>query len=718
MTTMTRDTQNVRTLATDRLHELLQPRSVVIVGANSKSAWSQFTYTNLISGGFDGELYLVNRRGEECHGQSSYTSIAELPTAPDLAIVLTGTKSLETILEDARLKGIRNLVMLAAGLSEAGAEGKALQDSLVERARAADQLILGPNNLGFINAHAKVAAFSHMTQMPMISGGVGIASQSGALAIYLLPYMASRGVGCSTAVTVGNEAMVSAIDVMDLLVDDENTTVIAAYLEQITNPAQFLDVAARARKAGKPVVVFKAGRSEASARVAAAHTGSLVGDDSVIDAACRQFGVIRVENIEDLIATAGIIESYGAVDGNRMGVVTGSGAMCALIADKSEALGLQLPAPSASTVQALHDAGLPEYSTVNNPMDTTGYISVDPSILTKANQCFIDDPNFDFVVINASWPANQMMADMGRATQDTLLAQLTSSPKPVIPMSFLPTEVTEFGRAFATEYGYPHASDSFDRGIPAVARSAWWGKRTAELASDPVLPEAPAIAKPSGTETWTEIETGDFLREHGVPYVPATIVGSAEQAVAVAEDLGYPVVLKVASEDIAHKTEVGGVKLMLRDAEAVRAAYESIRSSVADLAPEATIQGVAVSQMRPSGTELLVGIIRDPQWGLVMAVGFGGVMVEILKDSALRLLPVGPAEIRRMLEALQGVDLLTGFRGGEATDLDQLAEVIFKISQVALGLGDELEELEINPLRVAGNQIEALDALVRWKDRA
>ncbi|MDN6331251.1 MAG: acetate--CoA ligase family protein [Micrococcaceae bacterium] len=167
-----------------------------------------------------------------------------------------------------------------------------------------------------------------------------------------------------------------------------------------------------------------------------------------------------------------------------------------------------------------------------------------------------------------------------------------------------------------------------------------------------------------------------------------------------------------------HKTEVGGVKLMLRDAEAVTAAYESIRSSVADLAPEATIQGVAVSPMRPSGPELLVGIIRDPQWGLVMAVGFGGVMVEILKDSALRLLPVGPAEIRRMLESLQGVDLLTGFRGGEATDLDQLAEVIFRISQVALGLGDELEELEINPLRVAGNQIEALDALVRWKDRA
>jgi succinyl-CoA synthetase beta subunit len=187
--------------------------------------------------------------------------------------------------------------------------------------------------------------------------------------------------------------------------------------------------------------------------------------------------------------------------------------------------------------------------------------------------------------------------------------------------------------------------------------------------------------------------------------------------VAAAEAMGYPVVLKIASEDIAHKTEVGGVRLMLGDAESVAGAYESIVASVAELAPRARIRGVAVSPMRPAGNELLVGIVRDPHWGLVLAVGFGGVMVEVLKDSALRLLPVGPGEIRRMLESLKGIDLLTGFRGSAATDLDKLAETIFRISQVAVGLGDELDELEINPLRVAGDEIEALDALVRWKQQ-
>ena len=717
MTALTSETDSTRILDSARLKELLEPKSIVIVGANTRSTWSHFTYSNLVDGGFDGKLYLVNRRGEDCHGQPSFPSISDLPEAPDLAIVLTGTNSLEEILEEARVKGIRNLVLLAAGLGEAGAEGAALQARLVERARAADQLILGPNNLGFINSHAKVAAFSHMTQMPMISGGVGIASQSGALAIYLLPYMASRGVGCSTSVTVGNEAMISAIDVMSVLVDDPHTKVIAAYLEQISEPEQFLDVADRARAAGKPIVIFKAGRSEASARVAAAHTGSLVGDDTVIDAACRQYGVIRVENIEDLVATAGLIEAYGALPGPRMGVVTGSGAMCALVADKADAAGLELPSPSPDTVQGLHDAGLPVFSTVNNPMDTTGYVSIDPTILTKAAQCFIDDPNYDFVVVNGSWPANQAMADMSRATQDEMLRQLTSSSKPVIAMSFLPTEVTEFGRAFAAEHGFPHASDSFDRGIPAAARSAWWGQRAAELAGDGKLPAAPAIARPDGAERWTEVQSGEFLRSHGIPYIPAAVAVSAEEAVSAAESLGYPVVLKVASEDIAHKTEVGGVRLMLQDADAVAEAYRFIRDSVARHAPEARIQGVAVSPMRPAGTELLVGVVRDPRWGLVLAVGFGGVMVELLKDSAVRLLPVGPAEIRRMLESLKGIDLLTGFRGGEPTDLVELAAVIFSIAQVAEGLGDELEELEINPLRVAGNQIEALDALIRWKDR-
>ncbi|MDO5752108.1 acetate--CoA ligase family protein [Arthrobacter sp.] len=717
MTTMTGEAATLKNLDTARLRELVEPRSIVIIGANTKSSWSHFTHSNLLAGGFEGELYMVNRRGEECHGQPSFTSIAELPTVPDLAIVLTGVNSLETILEEARVKGIRNLVMLASGLGEAGAEGQALQARLVELAREAGQLILGPNNLGFVNSHAKVAAFSHMTQMPMIAGGVGVASQSGALAIYLLPHMASRGVGCSTAVTVGNEAMISAIDVMDMLVDDPDTRVIAAYLEQITNPGHFLSVAERARHAGKPIVVFKAGRGEASARVAAAHTGSLVGNDKIIDAACRQFGVVRVDNIEDLVATAGIMESHGRISGSRMGVVTGSGAMCALIAEKAEEAGLEMPAPAEKTVQALHDAGLPTFSTVNNPMDTTGYISVDPTIITKANQCFIDDDNFDFIVVNSAWPKNQLMADMGRLNQDELHRQLTSSPKPVIGMSFLPTEVTDFGRTFASEHGLPHASDSFDRGIPAVARSAWWSNRADELATDPAVPSAAVIDKPAGAESWSEVEAGAFLRGHGVPYVPAAIATSASDAVAAAGDMGYPVVLKIASEDIAHKTEVGGVRLMLRDADAVTEAYNFIMTSVADLAPEAHIQGVAVSPMRPAGNELLVGIVRDPQWGLVLAVGFGGVMVEILNDSALRLLPVGPAEIRRMLESLKGIDLLTGFRGNAATDLNKLTEIIFRISQVAVGLGDELEELEINPLRVAGDEIEALDALIRWKQQ-
>ncbi|PRB70404.1 acetate--CoA ligase family protein [Arthrobacter sp. MYb213] len=718
MTALTIATPSSNNLAPSRLRELLEPSSIVIVGANTTNTWSSFTHSNLGAAGFEGTVYLVNRRGEECHGQASYTSIADLPETPDLAVVLTGTNSLPEIQQQCIAKGIRNLIVLASGLGEAGAEGQALQQLLVDRARSADQLILGPNNLGFINAHAKVAAFGHMTQLPLVTGSVGIASQSGALAIYLLPYMASRGVGVSYAVTVGNEAMVSAIDVMNLLIDDPNTKVIAAYLEQITNTQQFLDVARRAREAGKPIVIFKAGASEASAMAAAAHTGSLAGDDNVIDAICKQFGVIRVSNIEELVATAGILESYGALPGPRFGVVTGSGAMCALIADKAQDAGLELPAPLESTVQRLREEGLPEFAAVNNPMDTTGYISVDPSILTKAGDAFIDDESFDFVVLNTSWPTNQFMVDLGKPTEPGLHRQLKEAGKPVVAMSFLPTEVNEFARNFAAEHGLPHASDSFERGIEAAGHSVWWGQRCAQLEDELELKTPAIIQKPDAAEHFSEIETGDFLRSHGVPYVPGKVTSTVAHAVQTAETIGYPVVLKIASEDIAHKTEVGGVRLALKDATEVAQAYEFIMDSVARLAPEACIQGVAVSPMRPAGNELLVGIITDPQWGKVLAVGFGGVMVEILKDSALRLLPVSPVEIRRMLESLKGIELLTGFRGSQATDLDDLAQRIFEITEVALGLGDQLEELEINPLRVAGNQIEALDALVRWKEQS
>ncbi|MCM2389642.1 acetate--CoA ligase family protein [Streptomyces albipurpureus] len=703
-------------LTAQRLHSLLAPESIAIIGASDKSAWSQLTFKNLRDGGFTGNIHLVNRRGATTHGQATYTSVGELPEVPGLAVVLTSGTAVPSVLDDGAKLGISNFIVLAGGFSEGGAQGQALQDHVVATARANGQLILGPNNLGFVNTWGKVSAFSHFTPAPMLTGGVGLLSQSGALAIFLLPFLQSRDVGISHAITLGNEAMISVTDGLEYLLHDENTKVIALYVEQIRDCARFADLAGRAREAGKPIVMFKVGRGKTAARVAAAHTGALVGDDRVIDAVCRQQGVIRVESMEDLAVTAGLLDGYGEMPGHRVGFVTGSGAMCALISEKADAVSLTLPELSAETVAALREDGLPESATAQNPLDVTGVVAVDPSIMYKAQRRVLNDPDVDIAVFNSQLPQSKEHAAMSSAMAEETILSAAGSDKPVIMMGFLPVESTEFGRQWRRQMGMAHLVESYDRGVPALARAIWWSQRRRDLAAvDPVAPPA-VIARPEGTGDWTEADIGAFLGGHGVPYVPATVVGSADEAVAAADGMGYPVVLKIASRDIAHKTDVGGVRLDLADGEEVRAAHNDILARVGAAQPAALISGITVSPMRGRGTELLVGVVRDPDWGLVLVVGFGGVLVEVLRDTALRVLPVSRDEVRSMLDELRGIEVLRGFRGGEAADLDAVVEAVHRIALVAEGLGDGVEELEINPLLVQGDRVEALDALIRWSD--
>lgn len=702
----------------ERIKEFVNPRSIVVIGASNKSNWSHFTLGNLEGGGYQGELHLVNRRGEAVRGQQTHTSIADVPGTPDLAILLTGGNTIEGLLAECRAKGIRNAVVLAGGFAETGEEGKELQARIVADAKAADMLLLGPNNLGFINTAADTVAFAHMTQIPPYKGTVGVASQSGALSIYLIPYMASRGVGTSVTMTVGNEAMLSAVDVMDYLVDDPGTTVITAYLEQIANPAQFIRVAERAREAGKPIVVFKAGKAEAAARVAAAHTGSLVGDDKITDAVMKQLGVIRVDSIEQMVSTAGFLAQHGALPGPRVGFVTASGAMCSVIAERSDGSGIELPIPAPETAAGLYEDGMPEEATVNNPLDLTGITANNNRILSQAVERFVADPNIDVVVTQGGWPGSEQEEGYLAEGQAIMLETISRSPKPVVLMNFLTSETNDYGRAYAERTGFPHVADSYDRGIPALAHAVWWGERMAQLAAQDAARDVAAVAVPSGREDWTEVETSAFLREHGVPVVPTTLATSAEEAIAAADACGYPVVLKIASKDIAHKSDVGGVKLNLAGPDAVREAYAAIVASVAQKAPDAEVAGVAVAPMRSGGVELLVGVVRDEQWGHMLAVGLGGVFVEVLKDTQLRRLPIGPDEAKQMLGGLKAAQVLQGFRGSAPADLDAVAAAIVAIGDLALGLGDGVDELEINPLLVDGSRVEAADALIAWNTGA
>ncbi|MFE4668127.1 acetate--CoA ligase family protein [Streptomyces sp. NPDC056716] len=698
------------------LAPMFAPKGIAIVGASERSAWSWQTFDNLRRGNYPHEIHLVNPKGGEIHGRPAARSLREVEGRADLAVVLTGPDSLPGIMDEAAAAEVRNLVVIAAGFGEAGAEGARLERELAERARDLGLQILGPNNLGFINTVSSTYAWTSLMPASLNPGSVGIVSQSGALGIFLMNYLQSRDVPFSHLISVGNETMLTVAESMDYLLSQDSTKVIALYLEAVRHPQVFIDAAERALAAGVPVVAYKAGRGEVGARVTAAHTGSLAGDDRVYDAVLAQHGVIRVDTIEDLVTTSGLLDAHGELPGHRVGFVTASGAMCGVIGDVSEEHGLALPELDDSTVRALREGGLPDFATAQNPLDTTGYMTVNPAIMPMSQEAVARDPNVDILVVHGGVPATAEAAARysgGGGDQRKSIDEI--SPVPVIRMEFFPTERTEFARELRREGKAGFVADSFTRGIPALARAIRWSQlRRSRAAGRPAGTPLP-LDPDTGTQ-WSERQVAELLARHGVAVVPQQLVTSADDAEERAGSFDGPMVLKISSADVAHKTDVGGVRLGLRTPAEVRAAYESMIAGVRAAQPHAVIEGAVLSPMRPEGLDLVVGVVRDQVWGLTLVVGLGGVWVEVLRDSAIRVLPATTAEIRAMFTELKCFPLFEGFRGAPPVDLDHLAEVISSIADIAVACGDRLEALEINPLRVHGDKSEVLDALIRWTE--
>jgi acyl-CoA synthetase (NDP forming) len=699
-----------------RLAPVLSPKSIAIVGASETSRWSRYTYSNLQQGDYPHPVYLVNPRGGTVHGQTVFTSLRDVQEPVDLAYVLVGAQHVLEVLADAHEAGITNLVIVAAGYAETGLEGRAYQDELVAQADKNGQTILGPNNLGFVNAWSNVYAYSSAIPCPFQKGGVSVLSQSGALGVMLLDYCATRDIGIGHLVSLGNEAQVTVDEGIRCLIDDPHTRVLALYLESIRQPQRFLDACVAAGEAGKPVVIYKTGRGELGARVAAAHTGGLVGDDELVSAICEQYGIIRVDSLEEWLTTAAVFDGYGPISGHRVGYVSSSGAMCGVFSDAADIAGLAIPELDPSTVVRLQQV-LPDFATAQNPLDTTGYVVNDRTIIPRTQQIVSEDPNLDFLVVNSTYPRDAEMAEYfsGLSIEDLC----RNSPVPVVPMGAFPSEQTPYSRQYRRERGLPFALESVSLGLPAIAHTLWWSERQAQMreaaarcesksGAVAVLPEGRRIGM------WSEYRSSELLRAAGIPVVPSLLCADPEAAVQAAEALEYPVAIKVVTADISHKSDVGGVRLNVATADEVREATETVIRSTTQVASETAIDGVLVSPMRPYGTELLVGVIRDAIWGPAMAVGLGGIWVEVVHDVALRLLPVDHAEALLMLESLRGIELLRGVRNHQAADLDAVAEIISQISDLVIDLGPELAELEINPLLVNGSRVEALDALVRW----
>lgn len=695
----------------DAVATLLRPRSIAIVGASDRSRWSASVLANLTEHDFPGEVQLVNPRSRLVHGRITAPSAAALDTVPDLGVVMVPDHAVVEAVADLGQAGVASALVLTSGFAETGPAGQRLQQELVETARSSGIRLLGPNSLGFLNFVDGARVWATPVAAPSRSTGIGIVSQSGATAYFLTSLAHQQDVGLSHVVATGNEADVDVAAVADHLLDEPHCRAVAMFVETVRHPARFVEVARRALDAAKPLVVLKVGSSEATARSALAHTGALVGDDRVFDGICEQYGIIRVTSLEDLVATADIIGRTGELRPGGLGVVSNSGGICEIAADAASARGIALPAATPHTRDEAADA-LPGYGTLHNPLDLTG--GIEPAQSGRLVAALGAQPDVSAMLV-PFYPVPTVPEERSERLTDMhhhLSAALRRSPVPGMLVSYQNTTISALSREIIAEHDIPYLACGLDRAVGGLAKAFWWSDR---LRATECRPAADVVAPPVTDERpRSERETLDFLGRHGVPVVPSALVATEAAAVTEAAAMGGPVVLKIASPDIGHKSEIGGVALDVRGEDAVREAFRTVLAA-GQSQPGARIDGVLVSPMRRGGVELFVGCSRDPQWGPVLVVGLGGIWVEVLADAALRRLPVGTGEIRAMLAQLRGARLLAGERGLPPADLATVAAAVERIGAAALGLGPELEALDVNPLWVRGDHVEAVDALMVWR---
>ncbi len=720
-----------RTLVTpERLRDFFAPKSIAMVGASDNSGWARLIIASTATTGFTGPLMAVHPKAKSAFGLPVVPSLLDLPEPADLAFLLAPVHAVESVLDDMGAAGIKNAVVLASGYREVGPEGLALEDSMVARAIENDVTVLGPNCLGFVNAHTRSAPYALNLPNPLTAGPVGVALQSGALASVVLTFAKAHGIGLSVLTSMGNECMMKTVDVLDYLVEDEATRVICLFLEEIGDPARFAEVAEKADRAGKPIVALKVGSSPAGQQAALAHTGSVVGDDAVVDAALRQLNIIRVTSIEELLTTGAVLGYDRWPQGRRMGVLTASGGACDIIADTASAHHIEIPEFSPETIEAITPL-MPPFAAAHNPLDVTAFgtlanLSARKEQLTALDHALdiaVDDPNLDFILFSGVnlpevRPPDETMAATLEARLAWLAERMASAPIPVIPVGSTCVDVSAYGRQLLTRHGLT-VLGGLNEGINALGHAIRWRENRGRVRTPLGAPaagtasngQAAAGAAAAAIGPWSEAAARKLLESTGVPVVPGGLANSADEAVQIARRVGLPVALKICSAQIIHKSDIGGVVLGLSTEDDVRAGYEKVRAA-GDAVTGASIDGVLVTPMRSGGAELLAGVTIDPTFGPVLAVGLGGIWVEILKDTSLRVLPVDTAEVKRMLGELRGLPLLQGARGTQAANLDAVAEAIAGLGRTALSLNGALRAMEVNPLYVNGDQVEALDVLV------
>lgn len=700
----------------ENLIGLMRPKTIAIVGASTTPGKIGYTVLhNLIESKYDGKIYPINPTADEVLGLKAYPSVAAVPESIDAAVIVVPAKLVIQMADECGKKGVKGLIVITSGFSEVGRRD--LEDELVATSRRYGMRVLGPNIVGNLSNSDKInASFAPFLPLP---GKATLVSQSGALLIAIDASTYTRRVGFDRLVSIGNMSDVDFADLIEFLDDDPNTSCITLYIEGFKDGRRFIDAA---RKCHKPIIALKAGVSAHGAAAAASHTGSLAGAAKVYGAAFQQGGVIQATDLDNLFDRTLALSLQPPMMGDNLLIITNGGGVGVLATDAGERYGLPLKFAPVD-VQSELKKHMPEFGSAKNPVDLTGMAGTDwysASVQFSYAHDWVDG----LVVLYCETAMTDPM-EIAQGIHKALVdSGVTGKP---VTISFVGGEKSEAAMTWLVEHGIP-AYPAPDLAVNAMAALREFSRLKASLSesdSSPVKVNRSAAlqviekARMEGRTSLTEIEAKDVFSFYGLPVTSTKLAKSEEEAVKLAKEIGFPIVMKIVSPEILHKSDAGGVKVNIKDENAVREAYRTIIENARKYKADANIHGIAIQEMAPWGTEVILGSVNDPTFGPTMMFGLGGIFVEVLKDVTFRVAPVGTGQALRMLGEIRGAPILAGVRGEAPRDRQVMAQTVNAYSAMIVDLADEISESDANPVLLyeEGKGVKVVDARIILKKK-
>jgi len=696
------------------LDKLFKPKSIAVIGASNKVGSPGYRiFRNLIGSGYEGVVYPVNPKSESIQGVQAYTTVQELPRVVDLAIVATPAKVVNEVVEQCGKRGIKGILIISAGFKEIGKEGIELENQLRKIKEKYKLRIVGPNCVGFIFPYLHLNA-TFASSMPE-QGNIALISQSGAVCGAILDWAEAAKVGFSGFVSIGSMLDVDFGDLIDYFGMDIHTRSIVLYIESITNARKFMS-AARSFSRAKPIIVIKAGRYSEGAKAAASHTGAMAGEDAIYDAAFRRAGVVRVKDIRDLFNCSSILAKQPRPTGPNIAIITNAGGPGVLAADSIIERGGKLAKLTSESLEKLSEF-LPKHWSKGNPVDIIG--DGDENRYQKAIEVCLEDQNVDGLLILC---VPQVMADPKKLA-DIIIDISRKSTKPILT-SFIGEESVYHARQILNRNNVP-TYPSPDEAVESYMHLYHYARNLELLYETPeeldvktsatyreITKKILAIATQEKRDILNENESKTFLELYGIPTTRPQLAENEEKAISIAKEIGYPIVMKIFSPQITHKSDVGGIALDLHCDEEVRLAYRHMMKTVKEKAPQAHISGVTIQKMiKNNGYELILGSKKDPIFGSVVLFGLGGIYTELFKDRAIGFLPLNQVLVQRLIERTKAYELLKGFRGLPPVDMKIVEEIMIKFSHL-LSDNPEIKEIDINPVIAYQDKLIAVDARI------